>query len=107
MVPVASRIAKHLEPFSWKGTSDRYRCRGLRNLNVLDRWIFLALSLLGLRQWLARIMPQSLVLAVGAGIGMFIAQVTFILFVPSPLLTRLQFHRTLYATVFPPSEYTS
>ncbi|KAH9022711.1 hypothetical protein EDB84DRAFT_1618476 [Lactarius hengduanensis] len=42
-------------------------------LNIFDRWIFLALSLLGLRQWLARIMPQSLVLAVGAGIGLFIA----------------------------------
>ncbi|KIM44094.1 hypothetical protein M413DRAFT_25573 [Hebeloma cylindrosporum] len=36
-------------------------------------WIFLILSILGLRQWLVRIMPQSLVLAVGAGIGLFIA----------------------------------
>ncbi|KAI0073347.1 hypothetical protein K474DRAFT_223969 [Panus rudis PR-1116 ss-1] len=39
----------------------------------LEGWIFFALSLLGLRQWLARIMPQSLVMAVGAGIGLFIA----------------------------------
>jgi AGZA family xanthine/uracil permease-like MFS transporter len=39
----------------------------------LEGWIFLFLSLLGLRQWLVRIMPQSLVLAVGAGIGLFIA----------------------------------
>ncbi|KAF7321502.1 hypothetical protein MKEN_00671000 [Mycena kentingensis (nom. inval.)] len=39
----------------------------------LEGWIFLALSILGLRQWLVRIMPQSLVLAVGAGIGLFIA----------------------------------
>jgi len=39
----------------------------------LEGWIFLILSLLGLRQWLVRIMPQSLVLAVGAGIGLFIA----------------------------------
>ncbi|KAI0739607.1 xanthine/uracil permease [Daedaleopsis nitida] len=39
----------------------------------LEGWIFLILSLLGLRQWLARIMPQSLVMAVGAGIGFFIA----------------------------------
>jgi len=46
---------------------------GTTYLNDSDRWIFLALSLLGLRQWLARIMPQSLVLAVGAGIGLFIA----------------------------------
>jgi hypothetical protein len=76
-------------------------------LIVLDRWIFFALSLLGLRQWLARIMPQSLVLSVGAGIGLFIACVTCILFLPSPLLTRLQFHRTLYATIFLPPDYTS
>ncbi|KAJ7120103.1 xanthine/uracil permease [Mycena epipterygia] len=39
----------------------------------LEGWIFFFLSLLGLRQWLLRIMPQSLVLAVGAGIGLFIA----------------------------------
>jgi AGZA family xanthine/uracil permease-like MFS transporter len=39
----------------------------------MEGWIFFALSLLGLRQWLARIMPQSLVLSVGAGIGLFIA----------------------------------
>ncbi|KAG6841600.1 hypothetical protein C0991_009356 [Blastosporella zonata] len=39
----------------------------------LEGWIFFFLSLLGLRQWLVRIMPQSLVLAVGAGIGLFIA----------------------------------
>ncbi|KAJ3726859.1 permease family-domain-containing protein [Lentinula raphanica] len=39
----------------------------------LEGWIFLALSLLGLRQWLVRIIPESLVLAVGAGIGLFIA----------------------------------
>ncbi|KAJ6593685.1 permease family-domain-containing protein [Mycena capillaripes] len=35
----------------------------------LEGWIFFILSLLGLRQWLVRIMPQSLVLAVGAGIA--------------------------------------
>ncbi|KAJ7502793.1 xanthine/uracil permease [Mycena galericulata] len=39
----------------------------------LEGWIFFILSILGLRQWLVRIMPQSLVLAVGAGIGLFIA----------------------------------
>ncbi|KAJ8091827.1 hypothetical protein PM082_021063 [Marasmius tenuissimus] len=39
----------------------------------LEGWIFLFLSILGLRQWLVRVMPQSLVLAVGAGIGLFIA----------------------------------
>lgn len=44
-------------------------------LHALDyhRIIFFVLSLFGLRQWLARIMPQSLVMAVGAGIGLFIA----------------------------------
>ncbi|CAK5281425.1 unnamed protein product [Mycena citricolor] len=39
----------------------------------LEGWIFLFLSIIGLRQWIVRIMPQSLVLAVGAGIGLFIA----------------------------------
>ncbi|TCD67711.1 hypothetical protein EIP91_012008 [Steccherinum ochraceum] len=39
----------------------------------LEGWLFFILSLLGLRQWLARIMPQSLVMSVGAGIGLFIA----------------------------------
>jgi len=39
----------------------------------MEGWIFFILSLLGLRQWLIRIMPQSLVFAVGAGIGIFIA----------------------------------
>ncbi|KZV59487.1 hypothetical protein PENSPDRAFT_760424 [Peniophora sp. CONT] len=39
----------------------------------MEGWIFFILSILGLRQWLARAMPQSLVMAVGAGIGMFIA----------------------------------
>jgi len=39
----------------------------------MEGWIFVILSLLGLRQWLVRIMPQSLILAVGAGIGLFIA----------------------------------
>ncbi|KIL58597.1 hypothetical protein M378DRAFT_170416 [Amanita muscaria Koide BX008] len=42
----------------------------------MEGWIFLFLSLLGLRQWLVRIMPQSLVLSVGAGIGLFIASYT-------------------------------
>lgn len=39
----------------------------------LEGWVFFVLSLLGLRQWLARIMPQSLIMSVGAGIGLFIA----------------------------------
>lgn len=37
----------------------------------MEGWIFLFLSLIGLRQWLVRIMPKSLVLAMGAGIGLF------------------------------------
>lgn len=61
-------------PSSWKGVCQT--CQ--RSPNVDDQllfrsWIFFILSLLGLRQWLARIMPQSLVLAVGAGIGIYIA----------------------------------
>ncbi|KAI9229300.1 MAG: permease family-domain-containing protein [Piptocephalis tieghemiana] len=35
--------------------------------------IFLLLSILGIRQWLARIIPQSIKVATGAGIGMFLA----------------------------------
>ncbi|KAI0294109.1 xanthine/uracil permease [Multifurca ochricompacta] len=35
----------------------------------MEGWIFFFLSLLGLRQWLARIMPQSLILAVGTASG--------------------------------------
>jgi len=34
--------------------------------------IFVALSLLGLRQWLARVIPQSLKIASGAGIGLYL-----------------------------------
>lgn len=41
------------------------------------RWIFFFLSIFGIRQWLARAMPQSLVLAVGSGIGLFIAYVIY------------------------------
>ncbi|KAG8862272.1 hypothetical protein FRB96_001851 [Tulasnella sp. 330] len=39
----------------------------------LEGWIFFLLSLLGVRQWLARIIPRSLTLATGAGIGLFVA----------------------------------
>ncbi|KAI0246038.1 permease family-domain-containing protein [Lactifluus subvellereus] len=35
----------------------------------MEGWIFLLLSLLGIRQWLIRLMPQSLILAVGAASG--------------------------------------
>lgn len=70
--------------YSWKGAP---LC-GIACLMVSDRpvnfdytrsWLFLILSILGLRQWLVRIMPQSLVLAVGAGIGLFIAQVLLVI----------------------------
>jgi len=39
----------------------------------LEGWLFFILSILGIRQWLARIIPKSLTLATGAGIGLFIA----------------------------------
>jgi AGZA family xanthine/uracil permease-like MFS transporter len=39
----------------------------------LEGWLFFALSLFGLRQWLGRLMPRSLTLATGAGIGMYLA----------------------------------
>lgn len=37
-----------------------------------EGWVFLGLTLLGLRQWLARALPQSIKLATGVGIGMFL-----------------------------------
>lgn len=42
----------------------------------LEGWVFFFLSIFGIRQWLARAMPHSLVMAVGAGIGIFIACVS-------------------------------
>lgn len=39
----------------------------------LEGWIFLILSIFGVRQWLARILPNSLKLSTGAGIGFYIA----------------------------------
>jgi len=39
----------------------------------LNGWIFLFLSIFGVRQWFARNIPASLALATGAGIGLFIA----------------------------------
>ena len=56
-------------------------------------FLFFFLSILGLRQWLARIMPQSLVLAVGAGIGLFIACVPKPPFIRKCILTaHIQLH---------------
>ena len=39
----------------------------------LEGWIFLFLSIFGVRQWLARSIPKSLALATGTGIGITIA----------------------------------
>ncbi|KAI5803191.1 permease [Geopyxis carbonaria] len=39
----------------------------------VEGFIFIALSLLGLRQWLARAIPASIKLATGAGIGLYLA----------------------------------
>ncbi len=38
----------------------------------LEGWIFFILSLIGLRQWVGRLLPRSLNLATGAGIGLFL-----------------------------------
>jgi AGZA family xanthine/uracil permease-like MFS transporter len=65
---------RHSPPFSWKGMYLSTLWSGEEVIQAFpDRWLFVILSLLGLRQWLVRIMPQSLVAAVGAGIGLFIA----------------------------------
>jgi AGZA family xanthine/uracil permease-like MFS transporter len=71
MVAVRSLIAKRLPLFSLRGKF----AKSSENLylTAFESWIFFVLSLLGIRQWLARMMPQSLVMAVGAGIGLFIA----------------------------------
>jgi hypothetical protein len=63
---------KLLPLYSWKGAPLSLWCSD-RPVDFDYSWLFLILSILGLRQWLVRIMPQSLVLAVGAGIGLFIA----------------------------------
>ena len=39
----------------------------------LEGWIFFILSILGIRQWLARLLPHSLKLSTGAGIGFYLA----------------------------------
>lgn len=39
----------------------------------LEGWIFFILSLFGIRQWLARLLPHSIKLSTGAGIGIFLA----------------------------------
>lgn len=38
----------------------------------VEGFIFIALSLLGLRQWLAQVIPASIKIACGAGIGLFL-----------------------------------
>ncbi|WFD00153.1 hypothetical protein MYAM1_002899 [Malassezia yamatoensis] len=39
----------------------------------LEGWIFLILSIFGVRQWLAKVLPNSLKLSTGAGIGLYLA----------------------------------
>ena len=39
----------------------------------VEGFIFVALSILGMRQWLARAIPASIKLATGAGIGLYLA----------------------------------
>jgi AGZA family xanthine/uracil permease-like MFS transporter len=41
----------------------------------VEGFVFIALSLLGLRQWLARAIPVSIKYATGAGIGMYLAMI--------------------------------
>lgn len=39
----------------------------------IEGFIFIGLSLIGMRQWLARAIPRSIKLATGAGIGLYLA----------------------------------
>ena len=41
----------------------------------VEGFIFAGLSLLGMRQWLARMIPTSIKLATGAGVGLFLATI--------------------------------
>jgi len=41
----------------------------------VEGFIFIGLSLLGMRQWLAQIIPASIKIACGAGIGLFLTLV--------------------------------
>lgn len=38
----------------------------------VEGWVFLGLTLVGIRQWLARALPASIKLATGAGIGLYL-----------------------------------
>ncbi|CAI7666657.1 unnamed protein product [Penicillium manginii] len=39
----------------------------------VEGWVFLGLTLIGMRQWLARALPASIKLATGVGIGLYLA----------------------------------
>jgi AGZA family xanthine/uracil permease-like MFS transporter len=39
----------------------------------VEGWVFLGLTLIGMRQWLARALPSSIKLATGCGIGLYLA----------------------------------
>lgn len=39
----------------------------------VEGWVFLGLTILGFRQWLARALPASIKMATGAGIGLYLA----------------------------------
>jgi AGZA family xanthine/uracil permease-like MFS transporter len=39
----------------------------------VEGWVFLGLTLIGMRQWLARALPSSIKLATGVGIGLYLA----------------------------------
>ena len=41
----------------------------------IEGFIFLFLSLLGMRQWLVRLLPTSVKVASGCGIGLFLAEI--------------------------------
>ncbi|KAI1370696.1 hypothetical protein F4677DRAFT_451098 [Hypoxylon crocopeplum] len=43
----------------------------------VEGWVFFALALFGLRQWLARIIPRSIKLATSVGIGLFLTLIGF------------------------------
>lgn len=49
----------------------------------VEGFIFVALSLLGMRQWLARAIPKSIKLASGVGIGLYLSELNAMLWFQS------------------------
>lgn len=59
----------------------------------IEGFVFVGLSLLGMRQWLARAIPASIKLASSVGIGLFLSEFTFFPLMRRSHLTHDSNHR--------------